>query len=269
MNERARIVILEKDAYVSFANCGLPYYLGGEITDRERLLIAKPALFERRFRIEVRTRHEVMSIDRAARTISVQDLEAGRRYEEHYDKLILAPGASPLVPSIPGTAARGVFTLRTLDDADRIARGHAGRAAGRRRGRRLRGPGDRRAVPRRGLEVALVEMQSQVMPLLDREMAEPLHRQLEYHGLRLELGRGLAAIEERDGTVAGGSASPTARTCRPTSSCWAWACDPTSAWRRTPDWPSGPAAASPRMSGCAPPTRTSTPSATPPSMPSG
>ncbi len=203
MNERARIVILEKDAYVSFANCGLPYYLGGEITDRERLLIAKPALFERRFRIDVRTRHEVMSIDRAARTISVQDLEAGRRYEEHYDKLILATGASPLVPSIPGTAARGVFTLRTLDDADRIA---------------VAMPRVRRAVVvgggyvgleiaeqfhRRGLEVALVEMQSQVMPLLDPEMAEPLHRQLEYHGLRLELGRGLAAIEERDGTVVG------------------------------------------------------------------
>ena len=203
MNEQARIVILEKDAYVSFANCGLPYYLGGEITDRERLLIAKPALFERRFRIEVRTRHEVVSIDRTARTISVQDLEAGRRYEEHYDKLILAPGASPLVPPIPGVDARGVFTLRTLDDADRIAAAM---------------PSVRRAVVvgggyvgletaeqfhRRGLEVALVEMQSQVMPLLDPEMAEPLHRQLEYHGLRLELGRGIAAIDERDGAVAG------------------------------------------------------------------
>ena len=147
MNEQARIVILEKDAYVSFANCGLPYYLGGEITDRERLLIAKPALFERRFRIEVRTRHEVVSIDRAARTISVQDLEAGRRYEEHYDKLILAPGASPLVPPIPGVDARGVFTLRTLDDADRIAAAMPRVRRGRRRGWRLRRPGDRRAVP--------------------------------------------------------------------------------------------------------------------------
>jgi NADPH-dependent 2,4-dienoyl-CoA reductase/sulfur reductase-like enzyme/rhodanese-related sulfurtransferase len=207
MNEQARIIILEKDAYVSFANCGLPYYLGGEITDRERLLIAKPALFERRFRIEVRTRHEVVSIDRAARTISVHDLDAGRRYEEHYDKLILAPGASPLVPPIPGVDARGVFTLRTLDDADRIAAAM---------------PRVRRAVVvgggyvgletaeqfhRRGLEVALVEMQSQVMPLLDPEMAEPLHRQLEYHGLRLELGRGIAAIDERDGALAGVSLS--------------------------------------------------------------
>jgi NADPH-dependent 2,4-dienoyl-CoA reductase/sulfur reductase-like enzyme/rhodanese-related sulfurtransferase len=189
MNEQARIVILEKDAYVSFANCGLPYYLGGEITDRDRLLIAKPALFERRFRIEVRTRHEVVSIDRAARTISVHDLEADRHYEERYD--------------IPGTTARGVFTLRTLDDADRIAAALTGARRAVVVGGGYVGLETAEQFHRRGLEVALVEMQAQVMPLLDPEMAEPLHRQLEYHGLRLELGRGLAAIEERDGAVAG------------------------------------------------------------------
>ena len=116
MNENAEIIIFERDSYVSFANCGLPYYLGGEIQDRDKLLIAKPALFLRRFRIEVRTRHEVIAIDRAAKTISVTDLDGERTYSESYDKLILAPGADPLVPPIDGTDARGVFTLRNLED---------------------------------------------------------------------------------------------------------------------------------------------------------
>jgi NADPH-dependent 2,4-dienoyl-CoA reductase/sulfur reductase-like enzyme/rhodanese-related sulfurtransferase len=201
MNERARIVILERDSYVSFANCGLPYYLGGEIKDREKLLVAKPALFEKRFRIEVRTHHEVLSIDRADRLLTVRDHTTGRTYEERYDKLILAPGATPFVPPIPGAEARGVYTLRNLEDADRIAAAM---------------PGARRAVVvgggyigleaaeqfrRQGLDVALVEMLPQVMPFLDREMAEPLHRQLEFHRVRLELGRAIASIEETDGVA--------------------------------------------------------------------
>ncbi len=202
MNERARIIILERDSYVSFANCGLPYYLGGEIKDREKLLVAKPALIARRFRVDVRTRHEVLSIDRAARLVVVEDHETGRTYEERYDKLILAPGAAPFVPQIPGVHARGVFTLRNLEDADRIAAAM---------------PDARRAVVvgggyiglevaeqlrRQGLDVALVEMLPQVMPFLDHEMAEPLHRQLEFHGVRLELGRGVESVEEKDGAAA-------------------------------------------------------------------
>jgi NADPH-dependent 2,4-dienoyl-CoA reductase/sulfur reductase-like enzyme/rhodanese-related sulfurtransferase len=126
---------------------------------------------------------------------------SGRTYEEPYDKLILAPGASPLVPPIPGVGSRGVFTLRTLEDADQIAAAL---------------PGARRAVVvgggyvgletaeqfhRQGLDVALVEMLPQVMPFLDPEMAEPLHRQLEFHGVRLELGRAVASIEATDGTA--------------------------------------------------------------------
>jgi NADPH-dependent 2,4-dienoyl-CoA reductase/sulfur reductase-like enzyme/rhodanese-related sulfurtransferase len=202
MNERARIIILERDSYVSFANCGLPYYLGGEIRDREKLLVAKPALIAKRFRVDVRTRHEVLSIDRAARLVVVEDHETGRTYEERYDKLILAPGAAPFVPEIPGVHARGVFTLRNLEDADRIAAAM---------------PDARRAVVvgggyiglevaeqlrRQGLDVALVEMLPQVMPFLDHEMAEPLHRQLEFHGVRLELGRGVESVEEKDGAAA-------------------------------------------------------------------
>jgi NADPH-dependent 2,4-dienoyl-CoA reductase/sulfur reductase-like enzyme/rhodanese-related sulfurtransferase len=201
MNEEARIVVFERDAYVSFANCGLPYYIGGEITDRDRLLIARPALFAKRFCIEVRTRHEVMSIDRRSKVLTIVDHETGRTYEAGYDKLILAPGASPFVPPIPGVTARGVFTLRNLEDADVIAAAM---------------PDAQRAVVvgggyigleaveqfrRRGLDVALVEMLPQVMPFLDREMAEPLHRQLEYNGIRLELGRAIASVEENEGAA--------------------------------------------------------------------
>ncbi len=121
MNEQARIIMFEKDAYVSFANCGLPYYLGGEIQERAKLLVATQELFEKRFRIEVRTRQEVTAIDRAAKTVTVENHVTGEVYRQHYDKLILAPGANPLTPPLPGLNARGVFTLRNLHDTDRIA----------------------------------------------------------------------------------------------------------------------------------------------------
>lgn len=201
MNEHARIVMFEKDEHVSFANCGLPYYLGGEIEDREKLLVARPEMFARRFGIDVRTRHEVMSIDRAAKTVDVKDRSTGRTTKVRYDKLILAPGAAPLVPPIPGVAARGVFTLRNLDDADRIATAMTaarravvvgGGFVGLEMAEQLRG---------KGLEVALVELQPHVLPLLDPEMAEPLHREIEGRGVRLELGRGIAAVQEKDGAA--------------------------------------------------------------------
>jgi len=199
MNENAEIIIFERDSYVSFANCGLPYYLGGEIQDREKLLVAKPGLFQRRFRIEVRTRHEVTAIDRAAKTITVADLDAGKTYTRSYDKLIVAPGADPLVPPIPGKDAAGVFTLRNLEDTDKIAEAmpdarHAVVVGG-----GYVGLETAEQFRRKGLDVALVEMQAQVMPFLDREMVEPLHRQLEYNGIRLELGNGIASIEEVNG----------------------------------------------------------------------
>jgi len=199
MNEYAKIIIFERDSYVSFANCGLPYYLGGEIQDRDKLLIAKPELFQRRFRIEVRTRSEVVSIDREAMTISVADLDAGRTYAESYDKLILAPGADPLVPPIPGVDANGVFTLRNLEDADRIAEALPDARQAVVVGGGYVGLETAEQFRRKGLEVVLVEIQPQVMPFLDPEMVEPLHRQLEYNGVHLELGNGIASIEERDG----------------------------------------------------------------------
>ncbi len=199
MNEQARIVIYEKDAHGSFANCGLPYHLGGEIAEREKLLVAKPELFEKRFRIEVKVRHEVTAIDRAGKTIAVKNHLTGTSSVEAYDKLILAPGASPLVPPLPGVDAKGVHTLRNVEDTDAImaALPQARRAVV--VGGGFIGLEVAEQLRQRGLEVALVEMQAQVLPLMDREMAEPLHRELEGRGIRLVLGQGLKEIETADG----------------------------------------------------------------------
>ena len=202
MNERMRIVLFEKDDHVSFANCGLPYHLGGEIAERSKLLVTTPELLEQRFRIEVRERHEVLSIDRRAKTVEVLDRRGNRRFTEPYDKLILAPGARPLVPPIPGAGARGVFTLRNLEDLDRLLA-----ASGKARHCVVAGGGFiglevAEQLQRRGLHVTLVEMQPQVLPLLDPELAEYLHREIESHGVTLRLGVAVAGIEERDGAVA-------------------------------------------------------------------
>lgn len=198
VNEQAEIIIFERDAYVSFANCGLPYFIGGEIADRSALLIATPELFQQRFRIDVRVRQEVIAIDRVARTLQVRNLDSGETYSEGYDKLILSPGAAPLVPALPGTDASGVFTLRNIDDMDRIL---AALTDARRVvvvGAGYIGLEMAEQFLHRGLEVAVVEVRAQVMPFFDREIAEPLQREIEQNGVRLELGRAVAAIETGD-----------------------------------------------------------------------
>ncbi len=201
MNEDARIVMFEKDATVSFANCGLPYYLGGEIQERAKLLVATQELFERRFRIDVRTRQEVMAIDRAAKVVAVRNHATGQEYTEPYDKLIIATGASPLTPPLPGLRAHGVFTLRNLEDTDRLAAAMPGAQRAVVVGGGFIGLEVAEQFLQRGLHVTLVEMQPQVLPLLDPEMAELLHREIEAHGVGLELGRGIAAIEEVNGAA--------------------------------------------------------------------
>ena len=204
-------------------NCGLPYYLGGEIEDRAKLLVATPELFAQRFRIDVRTRQEVMAIDRAAKTVTVQDHTTGRSYAESYDKLILAPGASPIVPPMPGAQARGVFTLRNLEDTDRIASAmpHARRVVV--VGGGFIGLEVAEQFCHRGLEVSLVEMQPQVLPLLDTEMAEPLHRGSSPTGCSWSLAAESLPSRSRTAWQLP-SSSPTGLGSPPTSSCLASAC---------------------------------------------
>ncbi|MFY7876899.1 MAG: NAD(P)/FAD-dependent oxidoreductase, partial [Pirellula sp.] len=120
LSENAEILLIERGNYVSFANCGLPYYVGNEIQQREKLIVTQPQRLRDRFRIDVRTRSNVIQIKPNEKRIVVKDLASGNDYEESYDKLILSPGASPILPTFEGNDASGIFTLRTLEDVDKI-----------------------------------------------------------------------------------------------------------------------------------------------------
>ncbi len=214
MNERAEIILFEKDGHVSFANCGLPYHIGEEIPDREQLLVATPALLSQRFRLDVRVRQEVLSINRDRKVVKVRRRDESDTYDQSYDKLILAPGASPLVPPIQGAEAANVLTLRNLSDTDRIKtivdRKQTKRALV--VGAGFIGLEMVEQLVGREIETTLVELQPQVLPLLDPEMAQPLADELERHGVTLHLGNGIArvvtgenglatAVELSDGTL--------------------------------------------------------------------
>jgi NADPH-dependent 2,4-dienoyl-CoA reductase/sulfur reductase-like enzyme/rhodanese-related sulfurtransferase len=196
MNEQAEIILFEKDEHVSFANCGLPYYIGGEIEDRGKLLVASKELLERRFRLDVRTRQEVLAINRSDKTLAVVDHSTGRQYEQTYDKLILSPGASPLVPPIGNAKSPNVFTLRNLADADRILaateKSQSKRAVV--VGGGFIGLEMVEQLVERGFQVTLAEMQPQVLPLMDPEMVRPLEELLIARGVRLLLGDAIELV---------------------------------------------------------------------------
>jgi NADPH-dependent 2,4-dienoyl-CoA reductase/sulfur reductase-like enzyme/rhodanese-related sulfurtransferase len=196
LSEDAHIVLIERGCDISFANCGLPYYLGGEIADRAKLLLVTPERMHARFNLDVRTRSSVEAIDRLAKKLRIRDLASGREYEESYDKLILAPGAAPVRPPIPGMDLPGIFTLRNLQDADRIKE----RLAGEVRQAVVVGAGFIglemvENLVRLGISTTLVELQDQVLPPLDKEMTTPLVQCLIAEGVTLVLGQSAAAFE--------------------------------------------------------------------------
>ena len=187
LSETAEIIMFDRGPYVSFANCGLPYYVGDVIKKEEHLLMATPALFRDRFNIEVRLKSEVTRIDRDRRLIEVKDLEEGRTYTESYGVLVLSPGASPIRPNLPGIDLPGIFSLRTIPDS-RLIRNwidqyHATSAVV--VGGGYIGMEMTDNLHKRGLDVAVVEMQSQVMPLADAEMVVPIHETLKKQGVNL------------------------------------------------------------------------------------
>jgi NADPH-dependent 2,4-dienoyl-CoA reductase/sulfur reductase-like enzyme len=205
LSEEADIVLIERGPDVSFANCGLPYYLGGEIAERDKLLVAKPALLINRFKIDVRTSTEVEAIDRGAKLLHLRDLKNGHVYELPYDKLILATGAVPLRPSIPGIDLPGVFTLRNLEDLDRIkARVDQGITDAVVVGAGFIGLELAENLVRRGIRTIVVELQDQVLPPLDREMTAPIADQLRSHGVTLKLGTSAEVFEPTAGGVSVG-----------------------------------------------------------------
>lgn len=206
LDEHARIVLFEKDAHVSFANCGLPYYIGREIEERDDLLVAKPDLLRERFNLDVRTRCEVLSIDREKKTVRVRALDEDRAFEQSYDNLILAPGAEPIVPPIDNARAPGVFTLRNLDDTDAID-AHLSSAKPERAvvvGAGFIGLEMVEQLRRRGVAVALAELAPQVLPPLDADMARFVEAELARHGVELHLSDGIAGVRTNpDGSAAG------------------------------------------------------------------
>lgn len=204
-NETAKIILYEKDSHASFANCGLPYYLGGEITDRSKLLVAKPETFRDRYNIDLHTRHEVIKIDTQAREVHVLDRDADRTFTQRYDRLILAPGAAPIVPPIEGAALPNVFTLRNMEDTDRIHTFLTGAKPARAVviGAGFIGLEMAEQLQHRGIEVAVVELAPQVLPPLDPEMAEFIAEELRAKGIDLRVGDGLKAFSIASDRVSG------------------------------------------------------------------
>ncbi len=197
LDETCEIVLFDRGHHVSFANCGLPYHVGNVILEEKSLLVASRELFRARFNIDVRTRHEALSIDPARRTVRMRDLDAGSESDECYDALVLAPGAAPVVPDAPGVSLPGVFVVRTIPDTRRIrgwlddkARAEAVVVGGGFIGLEMA-----ENLARRGLRVTIIEKLAQVMPTIDPEMAVVVAEHLRAQGVALCLGEGLRSIE--------------------------------------------------------------------------
>ena len=204
LDESAEIVLLERGKYISYANCGLPYYIGGVIRSREALFVTKKETMESRFNVDVRTESEVLSIDREAKQVTVRNFRENREYRESYDKLVIATGSSPLRPPIPGIDSERIMTLWTVPDTDRI---HAmvkekGAKTAAVVGGGFIGLETAENLRHAGLEVTLIEAMDQVMAPLDREMAELLHEHLEENGVELRLSDGVDHFREEASRVA-------------------------------------------------------------------
>ena len=197
MNESAEIVLFEKDEHVSFANCGLPYHIGGEIEKRSKLLVATAEFLRKRFKIDVRVKHRVTSIDRENKRVMVEDLQTGTVHAVEYDKLILSPGARAALPSIEGVMAKNVLTLRNLEDMDRIKAivdsGSAQHAVV--VGSGFIGLEMIEQLVTRGLNTTLIERSSSVMPMLDSEMSDPIRAELERNGVAIRFKSTLEKLE--------------------------------------------------------------------------
>lgn len=208
LDEFADVVVFERGPFVSFANCGLPYHLGGEIADRGKLIVQSPQWLKQVFKLDVRANTEVVSIDRGAKTVLARNVTTGETSAERYDDLILATGASAVIPPTHGIRRPGHFTLRTIPDMDGVMGWITTRDA---RTALVLGGGfigleAAEQLHRRGLSVTVVEKNPQVLTPLDPEMAAHVHIELRKHGVRLELNNGVERFEDaRPGEVAAAS----------------------------------------------------------------
>ena len=200
--EKDEIILFEKGDHISYANCGLPYYVGGVIADRDRLFVQTPEAFGRRFRIDVRVRQEVTRVDPATRTVTVRRAD-GSTYTETYDKLLLSPGSSPVRPPLPGVESEGIFTLRNVEDTDRI-KAYTERPDVRRAvvvGGGFIGLEAAENLVHLGKEVHLYQLLPQVLPAYDPEVVAYVHHELRGNGVRLHLGAEVQGFAEESGRL--------------------------------------------------------------------
>lgn len=203
LDEQAEIVVFERSGFISYANCGLPYYIGDVITDPNALTLQTPESFFARFRVNMKVRHEVTAIHPEQKTVSVKNLETGGEFEESYDKLILSPGAKPTQPHLPGVGLNKLFTLRTVEDTFRIKEyinqnnpKSAVLAGGGFIGLELA-----ENLRELGMNVTIVQRPKQLMSPFDADMAAFIHNELRRHGVKLVLGHTVEGFEEKDGGV--------------------------------------------------------------------
>ena len=203
LDEQAEIVVFERSGFVSYANCGLPYYIGGMIEDPEDLTLQTPESFFSRFRVHMKVHHEVTAIHPDQKSVSVKDLETGAVFEESYDKLLLSPGAKPVIPDLPGIDSSKLFTLRTVEDTFRIkefvdrnkpksAVIVGGGFIGLEMAENLR---------HLGMEVTIVQRPKQLMNPFDSDMASFIHSKVRKHGVKLMLGHTVEGFVEQDSGI--------------------------------------------------------------------
>lgn len=203
LDEQAEIVVFERSGYISYANCGLPYYIGGVIEDPEELTLQTPESFFSRFRIQMKVCHEVTAIHPDRKTVAVKNLETGEIFEERYDKLLLSPGAKPVRPDLPGINSSKVFTLRTVEDTFRIkdyinenkprsAVMVGGGFIGLEVAENLRDL---------GMDVTIIQKPRQLMSPFDSDMASFIHAEMRRHGVKLALGYRAEGFEEKNGGI--------------------------------------------------------------------
>ena len=210
LDESAEIIIFERSGYVSYANCGLPYYIGDEITDRDELTLQTPQSFQRRFKIDVRTHHEVREINREEKKITVCDLNTGRIFEEEYDKLILSPGARPVVPEFAEINSDRIFTLRTVEDTFKIKdyiKNKVPKSAVVIGGGFI-GLEMAENLKRLGIDVTVIQRGNQLLNILDSDMASFVHTKLKSQGIKLLFNANVKEITNGEKLVISGENMP-------------------------------------------------------------
>ncbi len=200
LNEHAQITVFERSGYISYANCGLPYYIGGVIGDKEELTLQTPESIWDRFRIDMKVHHEVTDIDTLQKTVTVHDLDAGKVYKEPYDKLILSPGAKPVMPNLPGMDNEKIFTLRTVEDTLKIRTFVEERKpeTAVMVGGGFIGLEVAENLCDLGVKVTVVQRPKQLMNTLDYDMAALVHNKLRSKGISLKLGGNVIGFEEKE-----------------------------------------------------------------------